>query len=146
VRRAFIDTNVFLYALGADHAHRAACQSIIELMANGRLSGESSVEVLQEFLHVRLRRAGDRPEALARAEELAVLCRPLHAFEPHDLRRALELARRHEHLGARDAVHAATALNRGIDAIVSADRHFDGIPGLDRVDPGDRAAVAQLAT
>lgn len=43
-----------------------------------------------------------------------------------------------------DAASAATALNRGIDKILSADRDFDGIPGLERIDPSDERAVEAL--
>jgi len=41
-------------------------------------------------------------------------------------------------------VTAATALNRGVVAILSADRDFDGVSGVERVDPADTTAVAAL--
>jgi len=44
----------------------------------------------------------------------------------------------------RDAIFAAQALNHGIDAILSTDRDFDDVPGLERVDPADAAVVAKL--
>jgi predicted nucleic acid-binding protein len=44
----------------------------------------------------------------------------------------------------RDAIFAAQALNRGIDAILSTDKDFDGVPGLQRIDPADTDAVAAL--
>lgn len=44
----------------------------------------------------------------------------------------------------RDAIFAAQALNRGIDAILSPDQDFDGIVGLERIDPTDANAVAML--
>ena len=34
---------------------------------------------------------------------------------------------------ARDAIHAAVMLNRGITRIMSADRGFDRIPGIQRI-------------
>jgi hypothetical protein len=43
-------------------------------------------------------------------------------------------------LDARDAVFAALALNRGIDAILTTDRAFDGIADLERIDPTDEQA------
>jgi hypothetical protein len=58
---------------------------------------------------------------------------------------ALFLWTEHEQLDVRDAIFAAQALNRGIDAILSPDRDFDGIPGLERIDPADEAAVASLS-
>lgn len=42
----------------------------------------------------------------------------------------------------RDALHAATALNRGIEQGLTADRAFDDVPGLDRVD--HREAIGRL--
>ncbi|MGI8728888.1 MAG: hypothetical protein ACR2LK_02670 [Solirubrobacteraceae bacterium] len=44
----------------------------------------------------------------------------------------------------RDAVHAATAIERGVTRIVSANSHLDGIAGLKRIDPVDVAAVDAL--
>ncbi len=41
-------------------------------------------------------------------------------------------------------MHAATALRRGIGVIVSTDRAFDGVSGLERLDPRD--AVSRLVT
>lgn len=40
-------------------------------------------------------------------------------------------------VGGRDAVHAATALTRGIPMVLSPDVGFDHVPGLERVDPTD---------
>jgi predicted nucleic acid-binding protein len=57
----------------------------------------------------------------------------------------LDLFRGHSDLDARDAVFAALALNRGIDAILSTDQAFDGVSGLERIDPADELAVATLA-
>ncbi len=51
----------------------------------------------------------------------------------------------HEDLGARDAVFAALAINRGIDAILTTDRAFEGISGLERIDPADERAITRLA-
>lgn len=39
------------------------------------------------------------------------------------------------HVRGRDAVHAATGLAYGIEAIASSDPVFDGIPGIRRLDP-----------
>ncbi len=45
----------------------------------------------------------------------------------------------------RDGIHAATALNHGIELVVSPDRAFDRVPGLRRVDPADAVATLRLA-
>lgn len=141
--RFLVDSNVFLYALGAEHRYREPCRRLVALADEGRLRPEASVELVQEVLWVRSRRLGDRRQAASDASDVGALC-VLHAFEAIDLDEALRLFAAHPALSPRDAVHAATAIGHGIGLIVSADRHLDGIDGLRRVDPVDGAAVDEL--
>jgi len=142
--RFLYDTAVFVYAVGGEHAYREPCREIVRRAAGGELLGEASVELVQEFAHVQLRRRADRAGALTAAGQVSELCR-LHAFEPGDLPLVMTLLDGHERLGVRDAVFAATALNRGVGVMLSPDRAFDGIRGLRRVDPLDVKGVAALA-
>jgi len=73
----------------------------------------------------------------------AGLCK-LHPLEPDDVLRGIGLFEAHPDLDARDAVFAALAINRGIDAILATDRAFDEVDGLERIDPADERAVASL--
>lgn len=91
-----------------------------------------SVEGGQEFLFHRMRVAG-REAAVREFDQLERLV-IWHAFDLDILRSARDLISR-GHVRGRDAVHAATALAAGFDAIVSTDRNFDGIPGLARREP-----------
>lgn len=141
--RALVDTAVFAYALGADHAYREPCRTIVADAARGALRLEASADLIQELAHVRLRRTGDRAVAADDARDAAALCE-LHEVRPDDAIRALALFREVPSLTARDAVFAAIAIGRGIPAILSPDRDFDPVPGLVRIDPADRAAVAGL--
>ena len=141
--RVLIDSAVFIYAVGADHPYRAPCRRLVAALGRDALKGEASVEAVQEFLHQRVRRTGDRAAAVRLAHHVAGLC-PLHDVTVGDLRTALELFSQHDRLQARDAAHAATAVNRGISAIVSPDEGFDGLAHLQRIDPV--AAAASLET
>ena len=127
---------MFLYAVGAEHRYRAACREILSLAASGALVGDASVELIQEFVHVRTRRLNDRVESAEAGREISAMCR-LHSLELDDLRLGLKLFEDSAHLQMRDALHAATALNRGIALIVSTDRAFETVAGLERVDPLD---------
>lgn len=144
MRRFLYDTAIFVYAAGAEHRYREPCRAIVERARHRQLRGEASVDLLQELAHHRLRRTGDRVEAAQVARAAGALCR-LHDVRLSDMRRALELLSQAERLGARDAVFAAVALERGIDAILTIDTAFDEVAGLERVDPGDEAALAALA-
>lgn len=143
MRRFLYDTGVFIYALGGDHHYRDPCRAILDNGERGRLAAEASVELVHEFAYVRLRQGVTRAEAAESARAIADAC-PLHVVEPTDIERALELWCKYERLDMRDAIFAAQALNRDIEAILSADRGFDGIPGLQRIDPVDADAVATL--
>lgn len=143
MRRFFFDTGVFLYALGGEHRYREPCQAILREMRGGRLAGEASIELVHEFAYVRQRRVQARADAAHWAQRVKRSC-PLHAVGPADITRALDLWCEHERLDMRDAIFAAQVLNRDIDAILSPDQGFDGIPGLERIDPADADAVATL--
>jgi predicted nucleic acid-binding protein len=143
VRRFLFDTGVFLYAIGGEHPYREPCRSILSAQGSGELVGEASIELIHEFAYVRARRAISRPAAAQSARDVTEMC-PLHPVSQADISRAMELWAEHTKLDMRDAIFAAQALNRGIDAILSPDQGFDGIPGLERVDPADASAVAAL--
>ena len=109
----------------------------------GELVGEASPDLVQEFLHQRARKTGDRIGAAALARDVARLCR-FHELTEEDARRGIHLFERHEQLSARDAAFAAFALNREIPAILSVDRDFDVLAGVRRVDPADAESVEAL--
>ncbi len=141
--RFLYDTNVFVYAVGAQHPHREPCRAIVTRAQAGSLTGDASPDLLQEFLHQRARRTGDRSAAAALTRDVARLCR-IGDLTKSDALRALDLFDDHERLTARDAMFAAFALNRDIGTILSVDPDFDGIEGLARIDPADRGAVEAL--
>lgn len=143
VRRFFYDTSIFVYALGGEHPYKEPCREIVRRAAIGDLQGEASADLLQELMHQRERRTGDRLGAAKAARSVAALAW-WHPVEPNDVQRGIDLFETHNELNARDAVLAALAINRGIDAILATDRAFDGIDGLERVDPADDPAVATL--
>ncbi|CAN5266152.1 hypothetical protein BH23ACT9_BH23ACT9_14520 [soil metagenome] len=132
--RLMIDTTIFLYARGAAHPYRQPCRQVLVAARDGAITLDASVEIVQEYTHVLLRRAIPRASALDEADEVARQCR-LHPFDSIVLTRSLALLRSHADLGVRDAVHAATALTVGIDQIISTDRVFDTIDDLTRLDP-----------
>jgi uncharacterized protein len=145
VRRFLFDTGVFIYALGGEHPYREPCRAILREVRSKRLAAEASVELVHEFAYVRLRQASSRADA-ARSAHAIERSFSLHTVEPPDMERALDLWSNHERLDVRDALFAAQALNRSIDAILSPDRGFDEVAGLQRIDPADAAAVASLRT
>lgn len=145
MRPFLYDTNIFLYALGASHPYREPCRALMALQRDEQIGGEASIALVQEFCHQRWRQTRHRESSAADAVALAAAL-VLHDVTRSDLTTGLGLYVAHDQLDPLDAIFAATAMNRGIDAIVSADRAFDGVHGLKRIDPLDRAAVGALET
>lgn len=132
-----LDSAVVATALGDDSSARGACRRIVAAVASDAIRGYASVEMIQELVHHRLRRTGDRDAASSDGRDMAAMLTLLN-FDREVLDLSLELIERTTIRG-RDAVHAATALAYGIETIVSPDRAFDGIPGITRIDPGEYA-------
>lgn len=137
-----LDTTVLVYAKGADHPLRDPCRDLIAAIADGALEATTSVEVIQEFVHVRARRRA-RADAAAMARDFADLLSPLLAVGRDELQHGLALFERIEPLGAFDAVLAASAAAIDASGLVSADVAFAQVPDMTHVIP-DRAGVAEL--
>ena len=134
-----LDTTVLACAVGEEHPLRDPCRRLLAAHAEGRVEATTTVEVTREFAHIRARRQG-RPDAvrLARGYMTAF---SLLVTTPDDLDRGMGLFEQCSALGAPDAVLAAVALERGAEALVSADRASASVPGLPLVDPATPAIL-----
>jgi hypothetical protein len=129
----FVDANVPMHAAGRPHPLRIPCQRALEAVVLGRVSIASDVEVVQEILH-RYTASGQRGRAIALARAFTDLLDELYPVGRADIELAMELHARPE-LPARDSLHWAVMQRNGIDTILTADRHFEALPGITRVDP-----------
>jgi predicted nucleic acid-binding protein len=129
-----LDTTVLLYAAGAEHPFRKPCQHLITAIADGIVTGTTTVEVIQEFAHVRARRRG-QADAADLARDYIELLTPLLVVEETDLRDGMRLYAEGTGIGSFDAVLAAAARASGAEALVSADGAFSGISGIRHVVP-----------
>lgn len=138
--RSLLDTAVFVYAVGVEHEYREACARLVLAASDGRYRGEASVLAMEELLHQRTRRTGDRPKAQQTVRNAAASC-VIHDLTYADLLLGIRLFGDASRIGAADALHAATALNRGIPTIISPDHAFDDVTGLQRIDPIEAAGL-----
>ena len=137
-----LDTTVLVYALGEEHPLRAPCRRLLVAHGEGRVDGATTVEVIQEFAHIRSRRRS-RSDAVDASRAFAASLTTLMAT-PEDLDRGLGLFADHPGLGPFDAVLAAVAMGHGAEALVSADTGFAAIPGLRWIDPATPAIESVL--
>ena len=124
----FVDTNVFMYAIGRSHRLQAASQDFFAKAADSHLRLFTSAEVLQELMHVY--EATGRMNTFATAMEL--VDRSVAEVWPLE-REDVELARQIHHqyptLSARDLCHLASCRRRGITRIKTFDRSFLSVAG-----------------
>lgn len=128
-----LDTTVLIYAVGDDHDLREPARAIVEAVESGSMQATTTVEAVQEFVHVRARRR-DRGDAAALGRAYAALLSPLLRPAEEDLVAGLRLFERETALGAFDAVLATAAIAAKAEALVSADRSFGAVRGLRWVD------------
>jgi predicted nucleic acid-binding protein len=128
----FVDSNVPMYLVGADHPHKADAQRLLEaaIAAGERLVTDA--EVLQEILH----RYGALRRLDAVQPAFEVLLGVVDAVYPLELaavQRAKEILQSGHGVSARDAVHVAVMERHDVGRVMSFDGGFDRVPGVTRI-------------
>jgi uncharacterized protein len=130
-----VDTTVLAYAVGTEHRLKEPSTRFLAAVAEGSIDATTTVEVIQEFAHLRSRRF-PRRDAVRVAREFAQLLSPLLSVGEAALDGGIAIFERTERLGSFDAVLAATAIASDARALVSADRAFASIRKLSFVELG----------
>lgn len=129
--KVFIDSNIPMYVAGRAHPNREPARRFFHRVLSGEVEGVSSTEVLQEILY-RYSAIGRRDLAEQVYEAFVEICPEIYAVELADTDQAKDILTRFDAISARDAVHAAVMLNRGIKEIATFDRGFDQFDGITR--------------
>jgi len=138
-----LDTTVLVYAVGGDHALRQPCRDLVRAIADRRVEATTTVEVIQELVHVRARRQG-RADAASVGRDFGDLLAPLLTVSYGDLIEGLGIYARNGRLGAFDSVLAAAATRHGASALVSADRGFSAGLDIHHIVPDANGVVGLL--
>jgi len=117
----FVDTNVFMYAVGRPHPLRAEARAFFEQAVREQMRLATSAEVLQELLHayVPVGRIETLDAALTLADSVVQV---VWTVEAADVRLARSLIGRHPGLGARDLLHVSCCKRRDVTQVKSFDR------------------------
>ena len=128
----FIDSNIPMYLVGAEHPHKIDAQRLVErcIADNERLATDA--EVLQEILH-RYTAIG-RKDAISPAFQVLLgIVDDVFSIERQDVEKSKDILLGSQNLSARDALHLAIMERYRITTILSFDHGFDGYPGLIRL-------------
>ncbi len=122
----FIDTNVFMYAVGRPHPHQTTAREFFVESNRKRTPLFTSAEVLQEMVHAYLPvgRLGTLDAAMTLIVRSRVEVWPL---EEEDVTLARQLHEQYPTLGARDLCHLASCRRRGVSEIETFDHALRGV-------------------
>lgn len=129
----YLDSNIFFYAKIRDRKYGDACAHILNLLVEGRLSASTSTLAIVETSNA-LRKYGrpsDVPDEVGAIYSLGLT---VHELLNVDVRLATEIFAQ-TRVNPYDCTHAAVMKRNRIRNILSADPHFEEIPGITRTDP-----------
>ena len=124
----FVDTNVFMYAVGRPHPLRDTAREFFADCVRNETPLCTSAEVVQELVHVYL--PVSRVQTLDRA--LALISRArveVWPLEHGDVTLARQLHEQHPALGARDLCHLASCRRRGVREVRTFDQALGAVAG-----------------
>lgn len=128
----FVDSNVPMYLVGAHHPNKDRAIELVETLIRGRERFATNVEVYQEILH--------RYTSIRRTDAIDAAFRSLDSiadetwtFGMPEVRAARTIVDTLDGISARDALHVAIMRRNGVHRILSFDRGFDVVPGIERI-------------
>lgn len=128
----FVDSNVPMYLVGADHPHKIDARRLLERAIGEERRLVTDAEVLQEILH-RYAAIGRRDAIQPALDAILGVVDEVFPIEKDDVLRAREILLGQPRLSSRDALHVAVMQRHRIRHILTFDRGFEGVPGIERI-------------
>ena len=121
-----------MYLVGAAHPHKEDARRALERLVGEAERLVTDVEVIQEILH-RYGAIGRRDAIGPCVDTLLGLADEVFPVDLDDVLQAWNQMHEAPHVSARDAIHVAVMRRRGIDTILSFDKGYDAISGVNRI-------------
>jgi uncharacterized protein len=133
VPKFYVDSNVFFYAKIMDKKYGESCSGIIRSIAARELDAAISSLVIIEVANA-LRKYGRSREVAPEVRAIASLGMETYTVDASDVQEAAEIF---DLVGISpyDCLHAAIIRRYKLSQIISADKEFDKIDWLNRIDP-----------
>ncbi len=122
----FVDTNVFVYAVGSPHPLQEAAWSFLETSHETDTQLFTSAEVVQELMHVFLPvgRYRSFDAAMELIDDFAI---EVWSLEQEDVLLARQFHEQHPGLSARDLCHLASCQRRGVSEMMTFDQNLASV-------------------
>jgi len=133
LERYFIDSNIFFYAKIMDKKYGKACAKILNMIVKGKLEAVTSSLVVIELANA-LRKYGLSSKVREVIDAIFSIDIQVFEIDPLDTRKAAEIFDEFR-ISPYDCIHAAVMKKAKTNKIVSADRDFEKITWIKRIDP-----------
>jgi len=131
----FIDSNIFFYAKIMDKEYGKDCARILNAIAKGELKAVTSSLTIIELANA-LRKYGLSNDVKKVVDAVFSLEIQIFTVEPIDVRYAAEIFEKFR-ISPYDCTHVAIMKKAETDKILSADKEFEKISYIKRVNPKD---------
>jgi uncharacterized protein len=133
VAKSYVDSNVFFYAKIMDRVFGEPCSRILRDISSGNLQASTSALVPIEVANA-LRKYGLAKDVVEEIRAVFSLGLEIFTLDQTD---ALEAAEIYGATGISpyDCLHAAVMKKNGLSEIISADKEFEKVPWMKRLDP-----------
>ena len=128
-----MDSNVFFYAKIQDKVFGKSCSRVLSGIASKEIDASTSALAALEVANA-LRKYGRPDEVTDEVRAIFSLGIDVYPLEPSDVREAAEIYLEAK-ISPYDCAHAAIMRRNGLSTIISADKEFDRVKWLKRVDP-----------
>ncbi len=131
--KLYVDSNVFFYAKIMDRVFGKPCSDILRGIASDNLQASTSALVPIEVANA-LRKYGLAKDVVEEVRAIFSLGLEVYSLDSTDAREAAEIYAA-TGISPYDCLHAAVMRKNGLNEIISADREFEKIPWIKRLDP-----------
>ena len=131
--RPFVDSNVFFYARIMDGVYGKSCATLLRSIATEKLVASTSALVPIEVCNS-MRKYGLAADVGAEMRAIFSLGIEIYGIDASDAQEAAEIFES-ARINPYDCLHAAVMRRMGLSEIISADKEFDKISWINRIDP-----------
>ncbi len=136
----YIDSNVFFYAKIRDRTYGETCSNVLRKIMAGEFQAAVCSLVPIEVANA-LVKYGLQREVVEEVRAICSLINEVYAIDIADVQEAAEIYRMVT-ISPYDCLHAAVMKKYGLKDIISADRDFDKVDWIKRLDPASSSATS----
>jgi len=129
----YVDSNIFFYAKIMDRKYGPSCSVIVRSIWEHRLNVTISSLILLEVSNA-LRKYGRVKDVAPEVRAISSLGIETYPMDASDVQEAAEIFEETK-INPYDCLHAAIMKRYNLTQIISADREFDKLKWLSRIDP-----------